>query len=137
MTGAAADAYVRIYPGKGAVFFADGSPGALHDAEAAFDTAAFINERQSDLCFLFFCQRQPFYGTGGADFGTFVAIIVAKTLGIVNMDGGIILICFFEDFHGTVLHTKIAVEAAVGKVDRISRACGQNDFFDFGSDIFA
>lgn len=126
---AAADTFICVNQRKTAVFFAYCSPGAFHDTEAAFDAGVFIDDGQADLCFLLFSQSQPFDCAGGAYFRAFTAIIIAKTVGVVNMNRRVIPVGFFDDLHRTVLNAEIAVQAAVGEVFRISGACGQNGFF--------
>ena len=109
----------------------------FHDTEAAFDASVFIDDGQADLCFLLFSQSQPFDCAGGAYFRAFTAIIIAKTVGVVNMNRRVIPVGFFDDLHRTVLNAEIAVQAAVGEVFRISGACRQNGFFYFGGNGFA
>ena len=87
---AAADTFICVNQRKTAVFFAYCSPGAFHDTEAAFDAGVFIDDGQADLCFLLFSQSQPFDCAGGAYFRAFTAIIIAKTVGVVNMNRRVI-----------------------------------------------
>ena len=53
------------------------------------------------------------------------------------MNGWIIFICFFYDFHRAILNAKIAVEATVGENFGVLSAGRQNNFFYLRGDVFA
>lgn len=90
MACAAANAAFGIDLRKAAVFSANNLTRAFHDANAAFDAGVFVDSGQADLCFLLFCQRNFFNGSRWTDSRTIMTVIVAKTLGVVNMYGRII-----------------------------------------------
>lgn len=90
MACAAANAAFGVDLRKAAVFSANNLTRAFHDANAAFDAGVFVDSGQADLCFPLFCQRNFFNGSRRTDSRTIMTVIVAKTLGVVNMYGRII-----------------------------------------------